>query len=576
MWHIRLAESLRTLINGSDKKKAHELFSRIDDLERELLSETLEVFRKDMECLEKGRGKKLLVGEGRGWQREKFKAWISVDSFFSGHWWICGGTGSGKTYWTLSILLQLLTLGHSPLLIIDYKGELASLLTETWLPAFLANANEEQRDWLLKRLVIINPFHSQYLPEFQILKRDPDIPIQMQAHEVASIFEKTIENDLGIRQDTIMKFVLMLSIEQGLTFMQAKELLENPFFLEALVRRSKLKEVRNYFTLRFKREAASSVISLTSRFDNFLMLPQTRLMLSASGTVNFDQLLQDKITIVNLGSPPYGSSGMARFWGTLIFVKLSRAIFNRHVDTDTPPIWVCVDEWQELLTREQATEMERILALARFKKVCLTLVNQQAVQVAKVSSPLVEIVKTNTNYQVFFRSSFDDARHFSHALPVTGRRLKAKQNRWDPEEKEGFYSAAEELRLLEQEMSQLPDRWFYYFDKRKPYLAQLVRSPHLDLTQAAKLGRRVAEDTKERLGRGLLGVPIALLKQAEEAREEEIRNIQKEATGGGSVALAGEISSGRDEEGADLSVQRTIPISKQRTAKSRTTLLDLG
>jgi len=535
MWQIGLAESLRRIFNGSDKRKASDFHGRIDRLEEHRLESSLEAFRLDMQRLQQSTEEKLLFGSSQNLRGEPFNVWMPVERFFSGHTWCTGSSGSGKTYLFLSIILQLLHQGQAPMFIMDFKGELAPMLLETWIPALLAAMSAEKRAWLLERLVVIDPFSERYLPEFQILKRDPSIPIEVLAHDVTAIFEKTIGFDLGIRQDTIAKYALMLAIEQDLTFPQLKEALNNPFFLSALVRRSKLPDVRNYFTTRFSREPSSSVISLASRIDNFLLMPQTRLILSARNTIDFDDLMKDKIVIINVGSPPLGCHEIAKFFGTFIFHKITQAIFHRRKDANTPHCPIFIDEWQEALTKEQAAQMERILAQARFKKVWLSLINQQIAQVAKVSSSLVQVVNSISNFQFFFRCA-DDAHHFAPALPVTGRRVRPKKDFWDPNEREDFYSPGEERRLLEEEIGQLPDRWFYFYDRRKPFKANLVYSRAMDVPKAVKLSRRVPRGVLEAVERGILGVPVPDLEKELVAREQETRSIQMTLSAGQPVA----------------------------------------
>ena len=151
-------------------------------------------------------------------------------------------------------------------------------------------------------------------------------------------------------------------------------------------------------------------------------------MLSAKNCLDFNTLFNNKITIINLGSPPYGCEDIARFWGTFVMTKIVRSIFHRSVSKNTLPAWICIDEWQNLLTREQADQMERILSMARFKRCFLTLICQQIEQISKISWSLPKITVTNTNKQIFFRSNLEDVKFFSHALPVTGRRPKPKRS----------------------------------------------------------------------------------------------------------------------------------------------------
>jgi hypothetical protein len=333
------------------------------------------------------------------------------------------------------------------------------------------------------------------------------------------------ENPLGMRQDVIMQYLLMLAIEKNLTFPMLKDLIDNPFFLEAMVSNCSLKDVRDYFRLRFKRENKSSLDSLLSRIDRLLFLDNSRLMLSARGCLDFNELLTDKITIVNLGSAPFGYEDFAKFWGTFILTKIIRAIFQRPIDENTLPAWICIDEWQNLLTPEQADQMEKTLSMARFKRCCFTLICQQMGQVAKVSRSLPKITLTNTNKHYFFRSNYEDAKYFSYALPVTGKMVKPKKNVWDRGEKIEYCSHAEEIRALIEQVTQLPNRYFYYLDKTKPYKAQLVKSVNLDIREAKLKADKSDEQIKNLLQKGSLCQPVSLLKEVLEVRKKGMQSM---------------------------------------------------
>jgi len=575
MWQMRMAEGLRRIMGGSDVHKAHEFQRHIDRLEETLLESSLEAFKMDMHKVQESPEKKLLLGSSRTRKGEAFKVWLPVERLFSGHSIVLGATGGGKSYFVLSLIVQLLTMNHAtPLLVVDYKNELADLLVRRYLPAVLSTMSEERRAQFLERLVVVNPFSTKYITPLQILKRDPSISIELQAHDVCSVFEKTLGLELGPRQLIIMRYCLQIAIEQGLSFPMIKNIIENPYLLASLVRKCRLPDVRSYFCNRFPREPSQSVLSLSSRIDTMLLTPQVRLVLSGRENIDFNSLLRGKVVIINIGSPPYGCHDVAKFFGTLFFYKIAQAILSRPIDPSPPDAFIVMDEHQEGLTRELSLQMRRLLALARFKKMWFWLINQQ--MTPQLSPDLIKVINTNTNFKALFRCSFEDAQHFGQALPVTGRRLKPQKSFFDPSEKSSVYSLGEEKRLLEEEMAQLPDRWFYYYDKRKPYKAQLVRSQTLDIAKAIQLSNEAPQELLEAVERGSMGVPVAELEKVLRAREEEVKRIQMD------VGVDNSIDSLQQKVEAVEEILETpavipFPIGKKRkTSKRKSPFPELG
>ncbi len=290
-----------------------------------------------------------------------------------GHWMITGSTGSGKSFFLITILMQLFGLWASGIssggiIIFDLKGELAQLLRDVIIPSLVASWNEQLAARLLQRLAVIAPFDEQATPPFQILAREPRLPIEVQAHEVATSFGRTIGNDLGIMQQYVLRMLLILAIDLGLTLPDVVEMLRNPAFLRWATEHTSLPHIKAYFEERFARERSASVSGLLNRLDSLVMFPALRKMLNAPGMIRFDRLIENSITIVDLGGAPAGIAEVARFFGQLMFSKVARAIFTRRIGPGTPNVTVIADEFQQLLTPDMARDFERVLTLVRSQK----------------------------------------------------------------------------------------------------------------------------------------------------------------------------------------------------------------
>jgi hypothetical protein len=235
------------------------------------------------------------------------------------------------------------------------------------------------------------------------------------------------------------------------------------------------------------------------------MYPSLRRMLTAKGMLRFDRILEDSITIVDVGGAPAGLRDVPQFLGQLFFQKLVRQVFSRRVTRATRPAVVFADEFQELLTPEVAADFERVLTLARSQKVFLRLLFQQAAQVEAASPNLLRILRTNCTYQMLFKTSLEDARPFQHVLPVTGNAERVDPDRFpDPRNPSRRMTSDEERSEMLQQIPSMPARLFWFWNRNREYPALLVRSPTLDVRAAEREAERLPAALRELTRRGVL------------------------------------------------------------------------
>lgn len=125
----------------------------------------------------------------------------------------------------MGLLSQLIARRPRGVVVIDMKGELARLVRESLLPSLVSSMPGEQAAELLRRIAIIAPFDETSTTPFQVLARDASLPIEVQAHEVVSSFGRTVGADLGVLQSTMLKFAVLLAIDQELNFPEVRDLL---------------------------------------------------------------------------------------------------------------------------------------------------------------------------------------------------------------------------------------------------------------------------------------------------------------------------------------------------------------
>lgn len=453
-----------------------------------------------------------------------FPVLLTSEEVWGGHWSITGATGAGKTFLAISLLLQRFRHNFGRVVVIDMKGELAGLLRNVVIPSFIGTVGERHPEdalRLVSKVAVLAPFDNSAIPPFQVLARDPALSIQEQAHEVASSFGRTIGRDLGVIQETVLRYAFQLAIDTQHNLLDVARLLVDDDLRRAALERTRLEDVKHYFATRFPRERASSVGALLSRLDSLTMYPSLRRMLSAPGMVRLPALLESAVTIIDLGGSPGGMRDVSQFLGQLFFQKLVRAIFARRVrlDGQTPPVTIVADEFQELLTPDITRDFERFLTLARSQRCFLWLLYQQAAQLEAKSPSLLRIVRTNVRHHALFNSALEDARPFAHFLPVTGRRQQEQRGFPDPRQPERFLTHDDERRELVELVPRMPDRvyWFCHPRADEAYPTVLVRSPHVDMPSMQAQASSLSPDLLSVITRGV----VALQDQDQDGSEPE-------------------------------------------------------
>ena len=434
-----------------------------------------------------------------------------------GHGLVLGRTATGKTRLVAGIIRELLRLAFLGkgvrLLVLDYKGDLFELVRDL-LASLVDLLPAQQANMLIDALVVIDPFSTEALVPLNVLAREPgsQVAAEVQAYEVASMFERMTRAATGVVQDQLLFNLLVMGVCDGhLALPDLAPLIMDPVARATIAARSPNADVRRFF-VEGRPVPVSSAAGLQARFSRLLRLPATRLMLGARGCVDFRQLLRDKIVLANLGNPPLGCEDIARWWGGLIMLKSTRAIFERGAEEAGRPVLFAVDEWQEGLNAgdEIAENYERVLAMARSKGVALMLMSQSLAGAAKISSSLPKIVATNTSHQFLFSASAEDAKAMAHILPLSGCYPREPARPWEDRPKSPYLAAPDELAKLVDGVTHLPDRTFYYWQRRAPYKAQLVRATDVDVRAPAFMPAEAAR----RIRVGNAAVPIGELERS--------------------------------------------------------------
>lgn len=473
-----LLSLLRSGLVGPEDELARSWQARVADLREKRIHEEYLTFEQTTR-MEPGDGQ-VALGRARRLDGTPFWAGISIERFLSMHSWVTGATGAGKTFLVLACLLQILRGDACSLILLDMKGELSALLLNLAIPLLTKCRNGRR---ILDGLRVVRPFDRQFVPELRVTLPEEGIPREVQSIGITAGMEDALGDGLGQRMTRVFHKLVCLAIERNEPLAAVQSWLERPETFQKLARSSEDRTVREYARGAFLRENRASLDALLARVDEFLFLPATRLALSTPGCLSFSDCLERGITIVDLGDPPAGAERVAQFWAGALIGRLMRAILSREVSDSSPRSWVLFEEFQEALARGQVEQFGRLLALARFKRVALTFINQQT---AQIDGFLTKLLRTNTGMEAVFRSSFEDAKVISHALPVP---------------RDTGHEAADR-RLLLEELTRMPDRTLYLWLKQESFRAMKLRSPRLDLESMRAEADGVPDDVKQRIRRG--------------------------------------------------------------------------
>ena len=436
------------------------------------------------------------------------------DAAGCGHMVLSGVTGGGKSALALVMLMQLLALAPytASQIVAEPKRDLSVTIRDTLIPFLVASLPHEQAVALASRFIYLDVFDPQSTVPFQVLTRDPTLSIEEQAFEVTSSFVRTVGlRDIGPLQETSLRFANLAALDLGLDVAGVVKLLRDEAFRRANVPGIAHEAARDYFERQFPRERASSLASLLNRLDSLLAVPGLRKLLTAPGMLRFPDLLDHRVVIIDLGGAPAGMREAQRFVGELMIARLVRSIFARPVTHHTPPVGLWLDEFQELLTPELASDAGRVLALARSKRCFLRVLHQSGAQFS--DSSLLRIVRSQSDFHAVFRADEQDAKYLESFLPA----LRDPTTSFDGSEDHESKDRSARRALLEK-VPHLPHRLFFWLDKRQPYPAILTRSATYPFAEA----RRVADALPERLRAALRTGAIHEVTEYPQPRERPV------------------------------------------------------
>lgn len=413
----------------------------------------------------------LLLGTARSREDEEIPMRLQWNSEYC-HWLVQGGTGTGKTTWVSSVLGQEFAAGR-PAGVVDLKGDLfeTALREITALGQRLEPARGAE---LLRRIVVVNPF-SDHLVPLNVCRSVPGSNLEVQAYEVTLALSRLFDSGLGVHQEAILRHLLILLGEAGLSLVEAPLILQDEVLRGLLASRSASEPVKEFFLGTWRAIPQPSKDALLSRLQGLLLAENVRLMLGADDLVDLRQVLdRGDPLFAFFGKGPGVPEEIVEVLGSLFCQLLFQAAYARGSDRGRPYL-MAFDEFFHLLEAPGlGRRFETALTTARSFGLHLMLVQHNW---AQLPPRLREIALANCDLVALFRTSARNAEFLGDVLPEAEAELVVRSRA----KGEGRISREEGRRRQLELLQRLPDRHCYLYDRRKPHRAVRIRVPDRSL-----------------------------------------------------------------------------------------------
>jgi hypothetical protein len=319
-----------------------------------------------------------IAGRDLGW----FKFSLTLEELTGHHQYVVGRSGSGKSFYLLWYMYQLIVHDQAVFLI-DPHSDLANALLE--LLATLPTGPDQQ-PWLS------DPDNARRVIYFEPGRTDRQIPMNMLtspnrpytiAQNVIEAFKRTWPETLSAAPqfENIVLHSLLLLIEHRLSLCELPPLLMDQDFRQRLLETSQQPEIVNFFKQRFDRwgrEQATRLESTLNKATALLLNPNLKHILGADiNKLDLRSIMdQQQILIANLGTADHETT---RLIGSLLTVNLEQSALSRAniPEHERRPFFAIIDEFASFVSQEgTAQALAEMLSQVRKYYVNLALIHQ--------------------------------------------------------------------------------------------------------------------------------------------------------------------------------------------------------
>lgn len=335
----------------------------------------------------------------------------------SGHMYVVGKTGKGKSKFLEWCLYQDIAAGRGCGVIDPHSDLIADLLV------LLYNTNQLANDAARDRIIYLNPADHTHVIPFNVLAVSGE-PYRI-AQNVIEAFHRTWPDSLAAAPhfDNVMLHSLLLLIQAKLTLIHLPRLLLDDSFRAGLLEQNDDPALRSFFTERYDqwgKDAPAMRESTLNKVTALSLNPHLKYMLGQKeNRLDFRRIMDEgQVLLADLGHCDEESQ---RLFGSLITTGIEQAAFSREdvQPSKRRPWYLAIDEFQDFVSNSAdkggVKTLSRVLSGARKFGLHLLLAHQN---LSQLSPRMRGAVLGNTWTKVVFGVSEDDAREISRWISL--------------------------------------------------------------------------------------------------------------------------------------------------------------
>lgn len=335
-----------------------------------------------------------------------------------GHWYIAGGTGSGKTNF-IENCVQNDIVENSGMCIFDAHGDISEKLVN-FIASLWQKKPDKQKEEMAKRLILVEPFHDR-ITGFNPLEVDSC----SSAIQMMDVFKKRWP-DFGPRMEELFRACLATLSANHLTLLELPILLTDREARDSLVKNITNQEIKSYWLDRYNKLSQGSEVQyrepVLNKVTEFLTDENVRYMLGQTkSTLDFRKAMDDgRWVILNISKGRLKNS--ASLLGGLFLLKLQLAALSR---ADIPfhrrrACYAYLDEFQNFVNTREGGDIEILLSEARKYRLNLTMANQT---LSQLENSLLNAIMGNVSALFCFRLGYKDAFALAPELNPTNKNV---------------------------------------------------------------------------------------------------------------------------------------------------------
>lgn len=469
----------------------------------------------DAGAYEGDNGPTITVGTTRGNGRNGL---VTIPLHQSRHSAVLGTTGSGKSKCCEHQFIEHLSFGAG-VGEIDFKNDLHPMCMQ-WVGAHAHGMSEAERVAFVRSLAVVNPFAPTALPPFNVCQPFAGWSHEVQAYEITNSLGRLFDQGLTFHQENLLRHLLMLLIEHRLSLIETPDVMQDEVLRGILVDRSRNETVRQFFYRTYAEVPTVAKQALCTRLQSLFLPENVRLMFGAESIIDLRGILeQRRPLLVFLGKGSGVPEEQVEMLSALFLNLFFQAAYSS--SRRAYPFTLLADEFFHILTPALTRRFNSALTTLRSYGVNLTLVFHTFTQ---VEPELRDAILGNCDTLAIFRTSGKNSDCLGDFLPTHDPELAAELMR-----RSGEFPSYRVLRAaMIERLQRLPNRHCYFYDKRQPHRAVLMRvpdvpEPHQAIgVSAGELDRFIRESGIEIGG---YAVPKSTLRAQIAARRERLRQL---------------------------------------------------